>query len=211
MKTFVRRIGPVLLACVATAAAMAPAAHAQGEFTAAEYPASVTSETETTFSLNGWDVICANTHMEGKWLEASATARVGLSHFECVTGLTATTASMNGCELVLHAGETSAEGKYAGSTDIDCPEGSAITLEGLNCKAEIGSQTGVESVSYTNGVSDIDMSLNLEQLSYAITVDGLLCPALGTGEFTDGVYTGSGATLQGTNKFEESIAVSVSD
>lgn len=86
-----------------------------------------------------------------------------------ILGTRPVTVSMNGCDYVLHLGETAggAEGTYAAIVDIACPEGKAVEVEifkvgsvhaaeNRTCTIRIKAQTGLPGAHLTHTTNESD-------------------------------------------------------
>jgi hypothetical protein len=110
-----------------------------------------------------------------------------LTYSECTNAGVATTVTTNGCSFNVDSD---------GEVGIQCPAGKAITYKstvlGVSCEIQIGPQTGLKSVSFTNTGSgtgrEVKQSLNLTGIAYTAT--GGLCSE--TGSKTNGKMTGEG-------------------
>lgn len=200
--------GLVLIAVIATSAVGATAAQA-GEFTASEYPVTVTG-TQTAkhqFKFEAGTITCAIVNFDGKLEAASETLTVTADYKECTTpGGQGVNVKMNSCDFLLHAGETLENERVDGSLDVQCnKEGDEIELfEPANeCNVKIPPQNGRTTLVYTNKkmAKDYEMDINITELEYT---QNEKCPG-GQGTFKNGEYLG-----KSTMKGDEEIAVSVS-
>lgn len=109
-----------------------------------------------------------------------------------------------GCDYVFHAGTISGEGESTGTMDIVCPPGQEIEIVTSVCTVSVPGQTGLGSVTYTDGGGsprDITVDIQVENLVYS--GEGLFC----SGEFANGVYDGK-MTLKAYNDNSEEAQVS---
>jgi hypothetical protein len=107
---------------------------------------------------------------------------------ECTNFGVAVTVNSNECGLNVDSD---------GEVGISCPAGKAITYKatiGVSCEIQIGSQSGLKGVSFTNLGSgtarEVKQSLNLTGVAYTAT--GSLCSE--TGSRTNGKIAGEGVT-----------------
>lgn len=198
--------GLVLMAAIAMSAVMATAAQA-GEFTAEEYPVTVTG-TQTAkheFKFQTGTVACAKATFDGTLEEASETLTVSADYKECKTPNGGVSVKMNSCDFLLHAGETLENDRVDGSLDVQCDvEGDEIEFhEPANgCTIKIPAQEGLGTIVYTNKkmAKDFEMDINLTEMTYT---QNEKCNMQGT--FEDGQYLGK-STMLG----DEEIGVQVS-
>lgn len=102
---------------------------------------------------------------------------------------------MNSCIYVFHL----AKGSTTGTVDIECPENAKIEIEiGKICEYQIGTQTGLSSVSFKNTGSgttrEVIVEPNVSGITSTLTTNDFFCPAAGS----TGTYTGA-ATVTGEN------------
>jgi hypothetical protein len=187
-----KNLGLMMLAVLALGAMVSSAAGA-ASFTASKYPTSVTSTSakgNDKLTTEGGSVEC-KTHQEGTLTAASSSITMITSYSECQAfGFLNATVIM-GCDYVL---------QVSGVTDIECPASNKIVITAGTCEVQIGTQTGLSSVSLSNGVGDITAKANLSGIKYTVTKDGFGCPFASTGEKTGATYTqGSAVTVSSTN------------
>jgi hypothetical protein len=188
--------GLVLLAAIATSAMTASAAQA-GEFTATEYPATITGSqtSKHDFKFQTGTVSCAKATFEGTLEEASETLTVDAEYKECKTPNGGVTVKMNSCDFLLHAGETLEKDRVDGSLDVQCDiEGDEIEFhEPANgCTIKIPAQEGLGTIVYTNkpGAKDYEMDISLTEITYT---QNEKCNMQGT--FEDGQYLGKSTMM----------------
>lgn len=182
------------LVLVAVGAVSATSAQA-GTFTASTYPANVygTNMVPHKLTTNLGAMECAP-FLEGQLAAASETLTMAPSYgTTCSIGGNEVHVKVNGCDFLLHAGETTAEDTVAGSMDIVCPAGKAIDFEitsMLICHLTVPGQTGLNALTFTNRTmaKDVDLDFALEELVYRLD-EG--CP--GAGNYNNGSY-GAGTT-----------------
>lgn len=183
----VKVLGLAVVAVLAMSAMVASAAQA-ASFVASSYPATFTgSNTKGTekFHTEAGNVEC-DSHFEGTESEASSTATAHPKYTECEAflGLSATVTT-TGCNYLFHLTSTT-----AATTDVTCSSGSILVVAGT-CKAEIKPQTGLTSTALKAEGGKITVTPSVTGIAYTVTQDGFLCPFKGTGNKTDGEYTGS--------------------
>ncbi len=198
--------GLALIAVIATGAVGASAAQA-GEFTADEYPATITgSQTaKHEFKFQTGTVVCAKAAFDGTLEEASETLTVKADYKECKTPNGGVNVKMNSCDFLLHAGETLENGRVDGSLDVQCNEaGDEIEfVEPANgCTIKVPAQESLGTIVYTNKemAKDFEMDIGLTEMTYT---QNEKCNMKGT--FEDGQYLGK-STMLG----DEEIGVMVS-
>ncbi|MEZ5076020.1 MAG: hypothetical protein R2725_01095 [Solirubrobacterales bacterium] len=177
---------PAVLAALLLGA-VAPAVADATEFTAAEYPATITGTGGSeVFTAEGGTVSCESIGYHGDLNEASEELSLAPSYADCKAfSFVGSTVSPEECEYLLHL-----EGE-AITADIACPEGQAIKIAAGTCSVEIKPQTGLSSITVANGESDLQLTPEIEGIAYTVTNDGFLCPFGGTGEKEDGTLTAS--------------------
>lgn len=117
---------------------------------------------------------------------------------DCWLGGVQATVTTNGCAFVFNAGTGT-----SGNMNLDCPSGKSLEVSSVICKFSIPSQTGVGTVEpsiYNEGVAHqqgLTFDLDVSDLDYVKTHDGLLCKFVGTGAKDDGTITG-GVGVAGT-------------
>ncbi len=200
MASKLKALGLVLTALVAASTVTASAAQA-GEFTAENYPATITgaqlSKHQFTF-FGGNTVNCNVATFHGKLAAAAETLTVGAEYGECSTeGGGAVTVKMTSCDYVFHAGETLEMDRVDGSLDVKCNKaGDGIFFEDpeTGCNVKILPQGTLSTLVYTNHTeaSDYDVDISLANIKYNQNAQ---CPG-GEGMFFNGTYTGK-STMTG--------------
>jgi hypothetical protein len=120
----------------------------------------------------------------------------------------AATINMNGCAYVFHATAGSGH-NYTGNADIECPAGKTITITAGTCEVTVGDETtlgktinqNLGAVNFVNNTAADDIWVNPDitnSITYDKVKDGFGCPLNGTGEKSDGSYTGT-TTVFGEN------------
>jgi hypothetical protein len=207
-------LGLAIGAVLALSAVMASAAMAVPSFTASSYPASITGSNTKggeVFSTEGGKVECNSHFVSHSQGEASSTLSVTPTYTSCEAfGFLSATVNTEECKYVFHATEQVSSGVYRHHVDVDCPAGQSIKITASTCKAEV---KGVTKVTHTEGekevvtVAPINEGLTtvkttnlaggsvtvqpeVSNIAYTVTQDGFLCPFGGTGNKTDGTYTG---------------------
>ncbi len=184
-------VGLLVVAALAISAfgASASGASAATEFRAATSPVKITADQTTTnvFSVDGTKVECTTAHFatEGEIAAPSTTLLVHPEYSGCTAfGFVGATVKTTGCNYNLHA---------AGTVDIVCSSGNSIKIEAATCKAEVGSQSGLSSIAYTNSnpLATVTVTPNVSKIKVTKTEDGFLCPLNGTGTVENGTYTGA--------------------
>jgi hypothetical protein len=177
------------LTAVASSAAQAIEFHSEIENT------TVTAKTETgsnsVFDAAGASISCASATFTGtQAAKTSATLTVTPAYSSCTfLGILNVPVNMNGCQYTF-----SANGEVA-VTGASC---TAITFEATGCKVEVGKQSGLKEVTYTNlgagTTREVTVTPHVTGITY--TSSGL-CPKNGT--FSDGNYTSGNAVAKGEN------------
>jgi hypothetical protein len=169
-----KTLGLVAAAALASLAVVALPAQA-ATFTASSYPTTVTATSEKgngVMETEGGNVECEE-HLEGTLGEASETIVLTPTFSECgAFGFLSATIHGNGCVLVVHSN---------GEVDLECPSGKVLEVTSGNCVMHVGSQSGLQWLSMINNSPHVDIYLELANLSYYVTKDGLFCPFKGTG------------------------------
>jgi len=193
-----KTLGLALVAVLAMSAVVASAASAQ--FTASSYPTTVTATSalgNDDFKTEAGSVECAG-HFEGTSAEASSTMTIKANYTGCKAfGFAEASVNMNGCDYVFHSN---------GEVDLECSGTNKVVITAAACEVQIGSQTGLKSVTLNNGSGDITAQANVGGIAYTVTKDGFLCPFNGTGAKTGATYTQNSAiTVKSTGSSTVSV------
>jgi len=177
-----RSAGVALLAFCAVAA-FGPAQSQAGEFTAAEFPATITGQNVAGFHVLTTElgVMFCNVSFHGSLPEAAGTLTITPNYGNCNIAGIETDVNTNGCDFLFHAGNTLEEHEVAGSMDIKCPEGAVIDFgitSMMGCHLTVPAQNGLGAVKYTNQTMplDADFDFNIAGLVYKLDAG---CPAAG--------------------------------
>lgn len=202
-----QKLGLAVLAVLATAAAVAPAAQA-GTFTAGAYPATITGQNVGAHQFTtALGVMNCNVTFHGEMAAASSELTLTPSYgTNCGINNKVVHVDMNGCDYLFHAGETIAADEVDGSMDIKCPEGAEIDFEITSmpiCHITVPEQLGLESITYTDrtGVKDVDADMSLGGIAYGLDAG---CTVEGTVE--GGTYAGT-TTLRSDNEGPDAFTV----
>jgi hypothetical protein len=202
------RVVGVTLAAVFAISAVAAAAAQAGVWEAEEYPARVTGEQTTQIVFTGvvgsWK--CGGLKFQGELSKESSQLDLAPTYEKCSWAGIAATVNMEGCTYRFTAGNTIGESsnKVEMLMGIICPAGKEIKLTLANeCTIKFPEQTGISSAVAENTLTAVpkmavDMTLELQQLTYTVE-HGSLCPnAPGDGTYTNGTLLGA-ALLKGEN------------
>lgn len=193
MSRQLRLLGLALLAVVATSAVGATGAQA-GIFTPAAFPATITGaavEGPHELIVNIGAMQCSPT-FHAKVIEQSSELTVAPTYgTSCTINGQEVHVDNNGCDFLMHAGNTLGEDAVGGFMDIVCPQGSAMDFEITSnpiCHLTIPGQKGLSSLTYTNrtAAKDVDVDFNLEGITYHL---GNNCAGAGT--YANGIYEGT--------------------
>ncbi len=191
----IKVLGIAVVAAMALSAVVASAAMAVPQFTASTYPAQVTGESAVgaeKFKTEGGTVECKSHFLSASLGAANSTLTVTPKYTECKAfGFLSATVNPEGCTYVFHATELVSAGVYKHHVNVICPAGQSIKVVASTCKAEIKEQTGLTSVKTTNSGTSVVVNPEVKSIKYTVTEDGFLCPFGGTGNKTDGEYTGA--------------------
>ncbi len=120
--------------------------------------------------------------------------RVHPEYKECTAFGAAATVTTTNCDYLFHIGSATAGGWHA-TTDVACSGGSTIKIVSGNCEVTIKGETGLTTSELTNSGTEAEMDLLLHTsitgVHYTVVKDGTGCPLSGTGEFSQGDYTGT--------------------
>lgn len=170
--------------------AMANAAQA-GIFTAGQYPATIigTNNVPHTITTNLGAIECAPS-FHGKLEAASEELTLTPGYGPCTLGAKEVHVDLNGCDYLVHAGETLGGDKVGGTMDIVCPAGSVIDFEITSipvCHLTVPGQVGLSTLTYTSQTppSNVNLDFNLSELTYTLDMG---CP--GPGVYANGTWTG---------------------
>ncbi len=147
----------------------------------------------------------------------TATAAPTYSSCEGKLGVTnvSYTATMNGCDYVLHLGSTIEMGKWGVTTDIVCPEGKEVEVHGYSsaehttsiCTFKLPAQTGKAGAFVKNlEGGKVTLGGTVEGLKASRT--GVLC---GGGNSTESGKLDLDAEISGTNEKEGSTGIEIVD
>jgi len=93
------------------------------------------------------------------------------------------------CHYVLHA---------SGTVDLVCQAGAEVRRTWGTCSDRIPAQKGLGAITYENGASDINASINITNISGTHT-DGFGCPYASSGSFNNGTMSGL-STVHGSSE-----------
>lgn len=211
----IKSLVAVLLAVAALGAVTASGAQAQGELTAAEYPATLTG-TPHLHALLAWGGLsqtCGQLLLDGNVEAASTTFATSALFTECAMLGMPVTVEMNGCQygfsITKPVEET--EDTYASTVELICPAGKKVVVKWSTCEIQVPPQVGLKEAKFINNTAADDITLQIAAagIKYEKTKDGLACPLEGTGIQTDGKLTAQ-LTLAGDSvKTGEGVEVSV--
>lgn len=190
----------VMLAVALTASlAIASAAHAAPEFSAAEFPAFVkgTHVGNVGFTETG-SITCEEASYDAFLEKKSSTLTLEPKYSKCKDALgQPVTWFWNGCDYLVHLKEKTAPNNFKGNFDYACPAGKQVEAKGYTngahtnqwCLLTIAPQTGLLSVTYTNfeegGQKKIEMVLKVEKIVF--NQFGAFC----AGKFEKGLLEGT--------------------
>ncbi|HET8862607.1 MAG TPA: hypothetical protein VFM94_05095 [Solirubrobacterales bacterium] len=211
-------VGTALFLLSLTSALSAPASAQSGQLTAESFPVHLegfqTLAGANRFTAFGLVVECPQATGAGDVGEASETITVFPSNpGPCTAGGFPATITTNGCDTLLHIGETTMEDRYSGTVDLLCPAGKSIEMHVYAsathslklCQYRIFEQVGLGGGTVTN---DTKGHLILGGAITGITIKKTgLC---GAAETQEGIFEGE-ATVVGTNKMEEPVGIQISD
>jgi hypothetical protein len=146
---------------------------------------------------------CKTATFKGELASASTSLTVSPAVSECSAfGALSATVNMNGCQYRFNPLSGGA-GEFSGSLDILCPEGKKIVISGNGCEIQIGSQNGLNGITFGNETQLTEPQLSVgfgveTKMTYSKTQDGIFCPLSGTGTVNDGSIAG-GATFKAGN------------
>ena len=195
-----KMMGLALVAMMALGAVLASSAFAQ--FEAEKEPVTLTTSSNemqkfaptaggTAFECTTL-TISANTPKT----KASETLEVHPTYSNCETFLgAAMSITTTGCNYVFHL----KKGETKGTTDVECEAGKKIVIKmGSICTYEIGTQTGLGSITYKNvgagTTREVIVEPNLGGVTWTRITNDFFCPAGGS----TGTYVGN-STITGEN------------
>jgi len=210
-----KALGLALVAVLAMSAVVASAANAGSLYnTNGTYPVTLHGEQEAekthVFTLtdnSNLTTTCTTATFAGTLSGTSSTATIHPTYGKA-TGAGNCTAfglsaeiTTTGCDYVFHIGNTITSGVYDGTVDIVCSGTNKIIIVAGSCEVQVGSQNGLATVTGNNvagsNPDDVTITAEVEGIDYTVTKDGFLCPLSGTGNFTEGDYTGA-TTVKGS-------------
>jgi hypothetical protein len=185
------------LAVLAVSAAMASSAQAQGEFTAASYPATLTGTQQEQVVLIWEDNLtktCKQMLFHSSISAATSTLTASATYSDCtVFGFINGTIEMNGCQYRFHVTAPTGEvDTYAGTADLICPIGKKVFVKSGTCEVHVPEQLGMKEVKFISNTAagDVTVQLNITGIKYEKVKDGFACPFTGTGTNVDGKLQG---------------------
>ncbi|MBK5219105.1 MAG: hypothetical protein JJE35_04880 [Thermoleophilia bacterium] len=182
-------LGLAAMAVLAIGAVGASAASA-ANFTAAEYPAigSGAQSVEHEFNAAGVEVNCSTAKFASTLNSASETLTIAPTYSGCkgFFGVSATVTGFGAeaCDYTFHSN---------GEVDLDCAEGTEVTIESSPCTVHIPGQTGLSSNTFTNNTPSagkVTVDTEVSGIHGVMTRNNFLCPGT-AGTFTNGTYTGT--------------------
>lgn len=199
------------IAALAAAAVAAPAATAS-EFTAGGYEAFTFGLQDETivFHTNGGEAVCSTAELEGTMDQASSTLGLHPVFSGCKAfGFLSATVETTGCGFTYHAGDEVSTGLWEGTLDVFCAGGSTITITAATCQVKIEAQSGLDGPQFANlGSGVLAIGQYVPDVVYNITNNGLLCPLSGTGNTSDGEYTGT-AQVTALDEFDDPVGLEI--
>lgn len=194
-----------LVAMLATRAALASAAMAEGEqfhsessttyFTGENDTGRATTKGPQTFSVTGNTVSCEMVLFRGESNAKTVNSLTLQAEYEeCGSAFPPSTEfKMNGCDYVFDASTTTTTGKV----HIVCPEGKKIEVISTGCTLEIGTQTPEGGVTYVNETP----AGGKNHITFEIALTGIVATKKAGGTFCflisgKGTYSGN-VTMRG--------------
>jgi hypothetical protein len=202
-----KALGLALLAVVAVSALGASAAQAEPQYTCSTYGCTATGSNtkgSEVFTTEAGKVEC-DSHflvekLNGKNEDipaATSTVTVTPTYTGCEAfGFLSATVTTTGCDYVFTATEKVSATVYRHHVNVVCEAGKSIKISAAGglCQAEIKAQNELTTVDTTNisegGVGKLTVEPTVNGVAYTVTNDGFGCPFNGTGNKTDGKYTG---------------------
>lgn len=193
-----KTLGLALVAVFAMSAVVASAAQAgeiQWEAGATQLTASAASS--QVFNTTAGEITCNEISGEVNLPEGTSAETLTTSNLKYDNNETGRCASnisgfepkieMKGCNYRFHGGETiGGESEIAVTTDVVCPEGAAITINGgFVCTVKVGAQEGLTGLVAKTEGSGLVLVAGVENIKYSHSG---LC---GNGSGTTGKYTGN--------------------
>jgi hypothetical protein len=155
---------------------------------------------EDVFKADAGTLSCNGVSYNGELPEAETIEMsVTPTYSECKVGSTSATVDVNGCKYTFRP--LAKEGSsFEGSADLVCPEGKKLTITGLGCTITVGSQSGLQKVTFTNTGSgsgrELIMDLSLTGLAYEEHPQGFIPSCTNkTVPTSSGTYT-TGAAIR---------------
>lgn len=211
----IKPLAAALLAVAALGAVMASSAQAQGEFTAASYPTTLTGTQQEQVVLTWEDGLqkkCNQMLFHSQLNSATSTLTASATYSECtVFGFIAGSIEMNGCQYVFHVSEPVETDIYSGTVDLICPAGKKVVAKSATCEIFVPEQTGMKEVKFINNTAagDVTVQLNITGITYEKVKDGFGCPLTGTGVKADAKIQGQITVVGESVENGKSVAVSV--
>lgn len=200
-------MGLALFALLAMSA-FASTASAQFESEAEHTILSVGSSGMQKFapSAGGATVECETINIDNATISSpsktTTTVTVEPTYNNCLPflGIAATSVHTNGCDYVFHL----ADNATSGSVDVECPTATGIQITvGSICTYEIDSQTGLNTVNYSNTGSgttrEVNLNPNVGGITSQRTTNHFFCPAAGNTGTYSGTSTVTGRSAGGSH------------
>lgn len=151
----------------------------------------------SSFGIDGSTVNCEKVHFATS-SEVTLPATSFTVHPEysgCTAfGFVGATVTTTGCNYVLKAGAETKTDVFAGQVEIECETGKKITIVASTCEATIGPQTFSSGISFEDKTAaspkDVLLSTAATTMKAVKVKDGFLCPFSGTGEISNGAFSG---------------------
>lgn len=239
MSRNIKAFGLVLVAAFALSVVAASAASAQQALLTSDGPVTLTGTETTTGGTNaltafGLEFTCPGSTFTGHRYNitphefilngaTTVTLTPNYAQKSCSVGKFPMTYDLNGCDYVLHLGETTGgvAGTYGATFDVVCPAGKAMELTMFTtekkheenkpfCIVKIESQAGLTGLHVTdtrNGYLDITGAVEGIKMKRTTVEDPLLCP-------TQEIMSGKrdlDLTIEGRNKAGELTGLEISE
>jgi hypothetical protein len=200
MRVHARKLALALTLASLLCLIVSASAFATPEMTVSSYPATITGSNtkgSEVITTEGGKVEC-NSHFVGSVSASTSTTILDPTYTNCQAfGFLEATVTTNHCHEYFHHTQKLSSGVYKSHIDIVCTPTPppvpppSYKIAAATCEIEIKGQTGLGNVKTTNlAGGTITMQHEVEKIAYTVTKDGFLCPFGGTGNKTDGKYTG---------------------
>lgn len=213
----VKAIG--LLLVVLAMSAMTTSVASADEFTAEQYPVTLTGSKDgeaDVVAVTAGSAACKSTTYVGTAIQATTTVTISPTYNECTAFGFPATVDMNGCQYLFHInGASSTEG----SADLTCPAGKEVTVTSMSagtikCTLHFPTQSSVGTIKFSNigagPTREVTLQFNLTSIKYTHTKGTGLGSCTG-GSATNGTLNAKAVVTGETDPGSQHIGIFLSN